>query len=83
MDQSQQLQGHDAHSLPPEDPVPRVPSVPTAAPRLQAIHPRRGSASGGEVIWLYGADFPNNLTFFARFGASVAKTVSHIIVLGP
>ena len=83
MDQSQQNQGpDDTRCLPPANPASRLPSVPTAPPRLQAVHPRRGSTSGGAEIWLSGADFPDNLTLFARFGASVAKTVSRVIVLG-
>ena len=82
-DQSQQQQSpSDVQCLPPANPAPRLSSVPTIAPRLQAVHPRHGSASGGAEIWLFGADFPDNLTIYARFGASVAKTVSHIIVLG-
>ena len=84
MGQSQhhQQSPNDVQCLPPANPASRLSNVPTAAPRLQAVHPRCGSASGGAEIWLFGANFPDNLTLFVRFGASVAKTVSRIIVLG-
>lgn len=82
MDQPQQQQQglNDAQNLLPANAVPRLPS--TTVPHLQAVHPPRGSASGGAEIWLFGANFRDDLTLFARFGASVAKTVRHILVLG-
>ena len=44
-------------------------------PLLRDVHPRRGSTCGGNRIWLAGADFPADLTLFARFGGLIAETV--------
>ena len=58
------------------------PPLTSPAPHLRDVHPRRGSAWGGNKIWLAGEHFPAGSPLFARFGSSVAKTVSRVVMLG-
>ena len=55
---------------------PQTDGGPTTSPTLIGVHNKRGPPTGDEIVWLTGNNFPAHFPLYARFGTSVARTVS-------